>query len=135
MVLNLKTINTNNFLLNNLKINDILVYDIEVYKNYFLLCYTVVSSEKDKIINKKEDLNIKYIDSRDDNFADEIYKLFYMNVNKLQLFVGYNNSRYDNYVIAYIMKNRQKAKENKNQFLQDLKQVSDDIILNNERQK
>ena len=134
MVLNLKTINTNNFLLNNLKINDILVYDIEVYKNYFLLCYTVVSSEKDKIINKKEDLNIRYIDSRDDNFADEIYKLFYMNVNKLQLFVGYNNSRYDNYVIAYIMKNREKAKENKNQFLQDLKQVSDNMILNNKRQ-
>lgn len=130
----LKTVNTKNFLLNNLKISDILVYDIEVYKNYFLLCYTVVSSEKDKIINKKEDLNIKYIDSRDDNFADEIYKLFYMNVNKLQLFVGYNNSRYDNYIIAYIMKNREKAKENKNQFLQDLKQVSDDIILNNKRQ-
>lgn len=130
----LKTVNTKNFLLNNLKISDILVYDIEVYKNYFLLCYTVVSSENDKIINKKEDLNIKYIDSRDDNFADEIYKLFYMNVNKLQLFVGYNNSRYDNYIIAYIMKNREKAKENKNQFLQDLKQVSDDIILNNKRQ-
>ena len=134
MVLNLKTINTKNFSLINLKIHDILVYDIEVYKNYFLLCYTIVSSEKDKIINKKENLNIRYIDSRDDNFADEIYKLFYMNVNKLQLFVGYNNSRYDNYVIAYIMKNREKAKENKNQFLQDLKQVSDDIILNNKRQ-
>ena len=134
MVLNLKTVNTKIFSLNNLKINDILVYDIEVYKNYFLLCYTVVSSEKEKIINKKEDLNIKYIDSREDDFADKIYKLFYVNVNKLQLFIGYNNSRYDNYVIAYIIKNKEKAKENKNQFLQDLKQVSDDIILNNKRQ-
>ena len=133
-MLGLKTVNTKNFSLNNLKINDILVYDIEVYKNYFLLCYTLVSSETDKIINKKEDLNIKYIDSRDDNFADEIYKLFYMNVDDLKLWIGYNNSRYDNYVIAYIIKNRTKAKENKNKFLQDLKRVSDDIILKNKRQ-
>lgn len=133
-MLGLKTVNTKNFSLNNLKINDILVYDIEVYKNYFLLCYTLVSSETDKIINKKEDLNIKYIDSRDDNFADEIYKLFYMNVDDLKLWIRYNNSRYDNYVIAYIIKNRTKAKENKNKFLQDLKRVSDDIILKNKRQ-
>lgn len=133
-MLSLRAVNTKNFLLNNLKINDILVFDIEVYKNYFLLCYTFVSSEKDKIINKKEDLNIKYIDSREADFAYKIYKLFYMNVDNLKLWVGYNNSRYDNYVIAYIMKNREKAKENKNQFLQDLKQVSDDLILNNKRQ-
>ena len=72
-MLGLKTVNMKNFSLNNLKINDILVYDIEVYKNYFLLCYTLVSSETDKIINK-------------------------------------------------------------NEFLQDLKRVSDDIILKNKRQ-
>ena len=134
MVLNLKTINTKNFSLNNLKINDLIVYDIEVYNNYFLLCYTVISNNNDTIIKTKDDLDIKYIDSRDDNFADEIYKLFYMNVDDLKLWIGYNNSRYDNYVIAYIMKNRTKAKENKNKFLQDLKRVSDDIILKNKRQ-
>ena len=133
MMLNLKTVNTNNFSLNNIKINDLIVYDIEVYNNYFLLCYTSISSSDDKIITSKDDLDIKYIDSRYDNFADEIYKLFNLKVNDLKMFVGYNNSRYDNYVIAYIMKNRTKAKEDKNKFLQDLKRVSDDIILKNKR--
>ena len=133
-MLNLKAVNTKNFSLNNMKINDLIVYDIEVYTNYFLVCYTSVSHDIDKIITSKEDLDIKYIDSRNDNFADEIYKLFNLKVNDLKMFVGYNNSRYDNYVIAYIMKNRKKAKEDKNKFLQDLKQISDDIILKNKRQ-
>lgn len=132
-MLNLKTVNTKNFSLNNMKINDLIVYDIEVYNNYFLLCYTSISSSDEKIINTKEDLDIKYIDSRDENFAEKIYKLFYLKVTDFKMFIGYNNSRYDNYVIAYIMKNRTKAKEDKNKFLQDLKRVSDDIILKNKR--
>lgn len=114
-------------------IRDLIVYDIEVYSNYFLLCYTSISSDTDSIITSKEDLDIKYIDSRDDDFSEKIYKLFYLKVTDLKMFLGYNNSRYDNYVIAYIMKNRKKAKEDKNKFLQDLKRVSDDIILKNKR--
>lgn len=117
-----------------MKINDLIVYDIEVYTNYFLVCYTSIAHDEDKIITSKDDLDIKYIDSRDDDFAEKIYKLFYLKVTDLKMFLGYNNSRYDNYVIAYIMKNRTKAKDNKNKFLQDLKQVSDDIILKNKRQ-
>lgn len=132
-MLNLKIVNTKNFSLNNMLIHDLIVYDIEVYSNYFLICYTSISCDTDKIITSKDDLDIKYIDSRDDNFAEKIYKLFYLKLNDLNLFLGYNNSRYDNYVIAYIMKNRKKAKEDKNKFLQDLKQISDDIILKNKR--
>lgn len=132
-MLNLKTVNTKNFSLNNMLIRDLIVYDIEVYTNYFLVCYTSISSDTEKIITSKDDLDIKYIDSRDDDFAEKIYKLFYLKITDLKMFFGYNNSKYDNYVIAYIMKNRKKAKEDKNKFLQDLKQVSDDIILKNKR--
>ena len=132
-MLSLRTLNTKNFLLNNLKINDLIVYDIEVYNNYFLLCYTSITSDNDTLIKTKDDLEINYIDSRDDDFADKIYKLFYLRAIDIKMFIGYNNSRYDNYVIAYIMKNRTKAKEDKNKFLQDLKQISDDIILKHKR--
>ena len=130
MVLNLKTINTENFSqLNNLKFKNINVYDIEVYPNYFLLCYTSISADVDKIISKKEDLEIKFIDSRDENFAQRIYELFKFNLNDLILWVGYNNTSYDDKIIAYIAKHRAEATD-KDKFLKDLKNLSDSIINN-----
>lgn len=131
MVLNLKTINTENFSqLNNLKFKKINVYDIEVYPNYFLICYTSISADVDKIINKKEDLEIQYIDSRDENFAQRIYELFKFNLNDLTLWLGYNNTAYDDKIIAYIAKHRAEAITNKDDFLKKLKQLSDSIINN-----
>jgi putative phage DNA polymerase len=129
MVLNLKTINTENFSqLNNLKFKNINVYDIEAYPNYFLICYTSISAE-DKIISKKEDLEINYIDSREDDFAQQIYELFKFNLNDLTLWIGYNNTAYDDKIIAYIAKHRAEAAD-KDKFLKDLKNLSDSIINN-----
>lgn len=130
MVLNLKTINIENFSqLTNLKFKSVNVYDIEVYPNYFLLCYTSISADVDKIISKKEDLEIKFIDSRDENFAQRIYELFKFNLNDLILWVGYNNTSYDDKIIAYIAKHRAEATD-KDKFLKDLKNLSDSIINN-----
>ena len=130
-MLNLKTVNTKNFLqLNNLKFKNINVYDIEVYPNYFLLCYTSISANTDKIINKKEDLEIKYIDSRENSFAQKIYELFKFDFDNLTLWVGYNNTSYDDRIIAYICKHRAEATGNNVEFLKKLKQLSDDIINN-----
>ena len=130
-MLNLKMINTENFSqLNNLKFKKINVYDIEVYPNYFLLCYTSISADVDKIISKKEDLEIQYIDSRDENFAQRIYELFKFNLNDLTLWIGYNNTAYDDKIIAYIAKYRAEAITNKDDFLKKLKQLSDSIINN-----
>lgn len=124
-------INTENFSqLNNLKFKKINVYDIEVYPNYFLLCYTSISADVDKIISKKEDLEIQYIDSRDENFAQRIYELFKFNLNDLTLWIGYNNTAYDDKIIAYIAKYRAEAITNKDDFLKKLKQLSDSIINN-----
>jgi len=129
-MLNLKMINTENFSqLNNLKFKHINVYDIEVYPNYFLICYTSISANTDKIINKKEDLEIKYIDSREDSFAQKIYELFKFDLDNLTLWVGYNNTSYDDNIIAYIVKHRAEA-ANKDKFLKDLKILSDSIINN-----
>lgn len=129
-MLNLKTVNTKNFLqLNNLKFKNINVYDIEVYPNYFLLCYTSISANTDKIINKKEDLEIKYIDSRENSFAQKIYELFKFDLDNLTLWVGYNNTSYDDRIIAYICKHRCEATD-KDKFLKDLKILSDSIINN-----
>lgn len=123
-------INTENFSqLNNLKFKNINVYDIEVYPNYFLICYTSISADVDKIISKKEDLEIQYIDSRDENFAQRIYELFKFNLNDLTLWIGYNNTAYDDKIIAYIAKHRAET-VNKDKFLKDLKNLSDDIINN-----
>lgn len=131
MVLNLKMINTEIFSqLNNLKFKNINVYDIEVYPNYFLLCYTSISADVDKIISEKEDLEIQYIDSRDENFAQRIYELFKFNLNDLTLWIGYNNTSYDDKIIAYIAKYRAEAITNKDDFFKKLKQLSDDIINN-----
>ena len=130
MVLNLKTINTENFSqLTNLKFKSVNVYDIEVYPNYFLLCYTVISSSGERIINEKEDLEINYIDSRDENFAQRIYDLFKFDLDNLTLWVGYNNTSYDDNIIAYICKHRAEATD-KDKFLKDLKNLSDSIINN-----
>lgn len=130
MVLNLKMINTEIFSqLNNLKFKNINVYDIEVYPNYFLICYTSISADVDKIISKKEDLEIQYIDSGDENFAQQIYDLFKFNLNDLTLWVGYNNTSYDDNIIAYICKHRGEATD-KDKFLKDLKKLSDSIINN-----
>ena len=130
MVLNLKTINTENFSqLNNLKFKNINVYDIEVYPNYFLICYTSISANMSKIINKKEDLEINYIDSREDDFAQQIYELFKFNLNDLTLWIGYNNTAYDDKIIAYIAKHRAEATD-KDKFLKDLKILSDSIFNN-----
>lgn len=130
MVLNLKMINTEIFSqLNNLKFKNINVYDIEVYPNYFLLCYTSISADVDKVISKKEDLEINYIDSREDDFAQQIYELFKFNLNDLTLWIGYNNTPYDDKIIAYIAKHRAEATD-KDKFLKDLKNLSDSIINN-----
>lgn len=130
MVLNLKTINTENFSqLTNLKFKSVNVYDIEVYPNYFLLCYTVISSSGERIINEKKDLEINYIDSRDENFARRIYDLFKFDLDNLTLWVGYNNTSYDDNIIAYICKHRAEATD-KDKFLKDLKNLSDSIINN-----
>ena len=130
MVLNLKTINTENFSqLTNLKFKSVNVYDIEVYPNYFLLCYTVISSSGERIINEKKDLEINYIDSRDENFVQRIYDLFKFDLDNLTLWVGYNNTSYDDNIIAYICKHRAEA-VNKDKFLKDLKNLSDSIINN-----
>lgn len=130
-MLSLKTVNTKNFSqLNNLKFKSVNVYDIEVYPNYFLLCYTSISADVNKIISRKEDLEIKYIDSRDANFAQQIYELFKFNLNDLTLWVGYNNTSYDDNIIAYICKHRAEAAVNKDKFLKDLKNLSDSIINN-----
>ncbi len=130
MVLNLKTINTENFSqLTNLKFKSVNVYDIEVYPNYFLLCYTVISSSGERIINEKKDLEINYIDSRDENFAQRIYDLFKFDLDNLTLWVGYNNTSYDDKIIAYIAKHRAEATD-KDKFLKDLKNLSDSIINN-----
>lgn len=135
MVLNLKTINTENFSrLNNLKFKNINVYDIEVYPNYFLLCYTSISADVDKIISKKEDLEIKFIDSRDENFTQRIYEIFKFNLNDLTLWIGYNNTAYDDKIIAYICKHRAEV-VNKDKFLKDLKNLSDDIINNSKQEE
>jgi len=129
MVLNLKMINTEIFSqLNNLKFKKINVYDIEVYPNYFLLCYTSISADVDKI--KKEDLEIKFIDSRYENFAQKIYELFKFDLDNLTLWIGYNNTSYDDKIIAYIAKHRAEAVVNKDKFLKDLKKLSDDVINN-----
>lgn len=130
-MLSLKTVNTKNFSqLNNLKFKSVNVYDIEVYPNYFLLCYTSISADVNKIISRKEDLEIKYIDSRDANFAQQIYELFKFNLNDLTLWIGYNNTSYDDNIIAYICKHRAEAAVNKDKFLKDLKNLSDSIINN-----
>ena len=130
-MLSLKTVNTKNFSqLNNLKFKSVNVYDIEVYPNYFLLCYTSISADVDKIISKKEDLEIKFIDSRDENFAQKIYELFKFDLDNLTLWVGYNNTSYDDNIIAYICKHRAEAAVNKDKFLKDLKNLSDSIINN-----
>jgi hypothetical protein len=129
-MLSLKTVNTKNFSqLNNLKFKSVNVYDIEVYPNYFLLCYTSISADVDKIISKKEDLEIKFIDSRDENFAQKIYELFKFDLDNLTLWVGYNNTSYDDNIIAYICKHRAEATD-KDKFLKDLKILSDSIINN-----
>lgn len=131
MVLNLKMINTEIFSqLNNLKFKNINVYDIEIYPNYFLICYTSISANTDKIINKKEDLEIKYIDSRENSFAQKIYELFEFDLDNLTLWVGYNNTSYDDNIIAYICKHRAEATGNNVEFLKKLKQLSDSIINN-----
>lgn len=130
-MLSLRTVNTKNFSqLNNLKFKNINVYDIEVYPNYFLICYTSISANTDKIINKKEDLEIKYIDSREDSFAQKIYELFKFDLDNLTLWIGYNNTSYDDKIIAYICKYRAEAASNNVEFLKKLKQLSDDIINN-----
>lgn len=130
MVLNLKMINTEIFSqLNNLKFKNINVYDIEIYPNYFLICYTSISANTDRIINKKEDLEIKFIDSRDESFARRIYDLFKFDLDNLTLWVGYNNTSYDDNIIAYICKHRAEATD-KDKFLKDLKNLSDSIINN-----
>lgn len=130
-MLSLKTVNTKNFSqLTNLKFKSVNVYDIEVYPNYFLLCYTVISSSGERIINEKEDLEIKFIDSRDENFAQKIYELFKFDLDNLTLWVGYNNTSYDDNIIAYICKHRAEAAVNKDKFLKDLKNLSDSIINN-----
>ena len=130
-MLSLRTVNTKNFSqLNNLKFKNINVYDIEVYPNYFLICYTSISANTDKIINKKEDLEINYIDSREDDFAQQIYELFKFNLNDLTLWIGYNNTSYDDKIIAYVCKHRTEAVANKDKFLKDLKNLSDCIINN-----
>ena len=129
-MLNLKTINTENFSqLNNLKFKNINVYDIEAYPNYFLICYTSISAE-DKIISRKEDLEIQYIDSRDENFAQRIYDLFKFDLDNLTLWVGYNNTSYDDRIVAYICKHRAEATGNNVEFLKKIKRLSDDIINN-----
>lgn len=134
-MLSLRTVNTKNFSqLNNLKFKKINVYDIEVYPNYFLICYTSISANTDKIINKKEDLEIKYIDSREDSFAQKIYELFKFNLNDLTLWLGYNNTAYDDKIIAYICKHRAEV-VNKDKFLKDLKNLSDDIINNSKQEE
>ena len=130
-MLSLKTVNTKNFSqLTNLKFKSVNVYDIEVYPNYFLLCYTVISSSGERIINEKEDLEINYIDSREDDFAQQIYELFKFNLNDLTLWIGYNNTSYDDKIIAYVCKHRTEAVANKDKFLKDLKNLSDCIINN-----
>lgn len=130
-MLSLRTVNTKNFSqLTNLKFKSVNVYDIEVYPNYFLLCYTSISADVDKIISKKEDLEIKFIDSRDENFAQKIYELFKFDLDNLTLWVGYNNTSYDDNIIAYICKHRAEAAVNKDKFLKDLKNLSDSIINN-----
>ena len=129
-MLSLRTVNTKNFSqLTNLKFKSVKVYDIEVYPNYFLICYTSISANTDKIINKKEDLEIKFIDSRDENFARRIYDLFKFDLDNLTLWVGYNNTSYDDNIIAYICKHRAEATD-KDKFLKDLKNLSDSIINN-----
>lgn len=129
-MLSLRTVNTKNFSqLNNLKFKNINVYDIEVYPNYFLICYTSISANMSKIINKKEDLEIKFIDSRDENFAQKIYELFKFDLDNLTLWVGYNNTSYDDNIIAYIAKHRAETTD-KDKFLKDLKNLSDSIINN-----
>ena len=130
-MLDLKTVNTKNFSqLTNLKFKKVNVYDIEVYPNYFLLCYTSISADVDEVISKKEDLEIKYIDSREENFAQRIYEIFKFNLNDLTLWIGYNNTAYDDKIIAYIAKHRAEAITNKDDFFKKLKQLSDSIINN-----
>lgn len=136
MVLNLKMINTEIFSqLNNLKFKNINVYDIEVYPNYFLICYTSVSADVDKIISEKEDLEIKYIDSREDSFAQKIYELFKFDLDNLTLWIGYNNTSYDDRIVAYICKHRAEAVVNKDKFLKNLKILSDSIINNTKQEE
>jgi len=135
-VLNLKMINTEIFSqLNNLKFKNINVYDIEVYPNYFLICYTSVSADVDKIISEKEDLEIKYIDSREDSFAQKIYELFKFDLDNLTLWIGYNNTSYDDRIVAYICKHRAEAVVNKDKFLKNLKILSDSIINNTKQEE
>ena len=134
-MLSLRTVNTKNFSqLTNLKFKSVNVYDIEVYPNYFLLCYTVISSSGERIINEKEDLEINYIDSRDENFAQRIYDLFKFDFDNLTLWVGYNNTSYDDRIIAYICKHRGEATD-KDKFLKDLKILSDSIINNTKQEE
>jgi putative phage DNA polymerase len=121
--------------LNNLKFKNINVYDIEVYPNYFLICYTSVSADVDKIISEKEDLEIKYIDSREDSFAQKIYELFKFDLDNLTLWIGYNNTSYDDRIVAYICKHRAEAVVNKDKFLKNLKILSDSIINNTKQEE
>lgn len=111
----------------NFEFKNIYVGDIEVYNDYFLIVLADVNKNLEFNSDCEDNFKCIWIDSRMQDWECKLRALLEDN-----LFIGFNNSSYDNKIIRFIAGTNARYPNVKKCDLSKLKKYSDSIIENKE---